>query len=1241
MMSNIMLISVFIDRDLYTSCVTSNPFVQNNPLIKIFGIDNTTNNQCISKRYNEFLDSYDYSVPAWFVFCHSDWELCEDISPLLRTLDIESIYGPIGAILCKNPDGSLTREYRGQCMEKKRDGSNTRQQRCQLTHTGVLVDTLDCQCVIVHSTLVGKHALRFDEKLNFNLYVEDFCLNAKESYGIESKILNVRCCHWNQADNLDGRDDYFVDLNYCNKKYPDKLYAGVVTLIGGDSATTMATQCENAMPQIIKVSNSPGARSTIYRVPEVIPDAPNESKSILYRYVSPSSTVLDVGCACGDLGVALRQHKSCTMHGLEYSQESVIIAQETGAYEQVRQVDLNVLSDNEYPEYARKFDWIIFGDVLEHVYDPQEVLRKMLGYLKPGGRFLISLPNLAHASIKAGLLLDDFTYTDVGLLDSTHIRFFTHKTIPAFLAKNLLKVESYECTAANLKGFQPEDPYPHLSIPAKQTIFQNPHSFVCQYVMKVQYAPADSFVNCLQANKVLHTIDENQNPLLKTYREQAISVYAPLASTSNGLFFSALRRIGHTIGRSVYFKEIHSLLVKFLMGALLIPASIVYSGNLRNWLRGLCRGKRFFAAVLSNQGNITHKAEEQNSAFHALARKTLNRAILLKSTNSLRITFGGLGTALHSLVASPQIKGNDALALKRKDHSEVEVNSEDVVRYVSYMQRYEPRTAQDFAAISADINSWPEAPLLSLHLHVENGDFSQLQQTVRSVLDQVYHNWELSITFPSGLDESSRNYLKNDLSSNSRVHPLQVDRNSTLPENIALQACSGTFFISLGIGDQIPSFSLYFVAREILAHPQSHIIYSDTDVLVDGVRQKPFFKPDWNEELFLGQDYVCRLVAYKTQLLKEIEGFRNEMEPCQAYDATLRVALNSNHAQIRHIPRVLYHYGHENFCLFTEGQREKSKLAVGSYLQNKNLIAEVYAQENGTNRVVYTMIDPLPMISCIVAMRDKAAMTSNCIRSILQDTDYSNLEILLVDNGSTEAASFAFFDSLQKERRVKIIHWNRPFNYSEIQNMAVREAKGKFIALLNNDIVIKDPQWLKEMVSHAQKSHIGAVGTKLLFANDTLQHGGIVLGPNGSVGHIFRDFPFNVAKQKNVAQVTRWISAVTGACLVVDKQKYLEIGGLNEKNLGIAFNDVDFCIRLTLAGYQNLYTPHTMIYHLESASRGLDVVPVKKQRAEIEQNYIVENYAYLLKADPFYNPNLSFYGTNYDTIATVEQSRVE
>ena len=1231
MMSNIMLISVFIDRKLYSSCVTNNTFVLNNSHVNVYGIDNTIDNQCISSRYNQFLDAYDYNVPAWFVFCHSDWEVQEDLATLLGPLDTGSIYGPIGAILCENVDGSLSREYRGQCLEKKRDGSNTRQQRCLIIDTGVLVDTIDCQCVIVHSSLVKKHALRFDEKLGFNLYAEDFCISAKECHAIESKILNVRCCHWNQADNMNDRDDYFVDLDYCNKKYPNKLYAGVVTLIGGKSSTSMAAQCKNITPQIINVAALSDTRSKIYKVPTVLPDAPNDSKSILFRYVSPNSTVLDVGCACGDLGIALHQYKNCTMHGLEYNPESVNIAQETGSYKQVFQVDLNALSENQYPEYVRKFDWIIFGDVLEHVYDPQDAIRKILGYLKPKGRLLISLPNLAHASIKAGLLLDEFIYTDVGLLDTTHIRFFTHKTIPTFLAKSLLKLEDYEFTAANMRGFQPDDPYNYLSAPVKHTIFHDPHSFVCQYVMKLQYAPEESFESCLNANKALQTIDENRNLLLRAYREQALSVYAP----PGGVRFSISQSMHQAIARSRHLTKVHHVLVKGLTAILLLPASMFYAASVNNWLRGVLRGKKFFTDVLNHQNSTFNK--NKNGFFYVVATKALKRAALLQNTKSLRIVFGGLHSSLRRLVTQSLSKATCATDKNEKPYPEY--SSEDAVRYISYMRRFEPHTEQDLAMLVADIRSWAQTPPLSLHVHVMREKQEQLQKTVCSVFKQVYDSWKLCITFQSDLDDETRSYLS-DLSRNSKVHIRQIEEHSDIPENIALQACDGIFFMPLGLGDQIPTFSLYFVAREILTHPRSHIIYSDVDVLDEGVRGKPFFKPRWNEELFLGQDYICRLVAYKTQLLKEIGGFRKEMEPCQVYDATLRLALNSSDVQIRHIPRVLYHYAHDDFCLFNEEQKEKSKQAVAAYLKNKKIVAQVSTQKNGTNRVVYEISDALPMVSCIIAMRDKATMTKNCIQSILENTNYTNLEIILVDNGSTEATSFAFFDSLKNEKRIRIIHWDRPFNYSEIQNMAVREAKGQFIALLNNDIEIRDSAWLNEMVSHAQKSHIGAVGTKLLFADDTLQHGGIILGPNGSVGHAFRNFPEDVKKHKCIAQTTRWISAVTGACLVVEKQKYLAVGGLNEKDLGVAFNDVDFCIRLALAGYQNLYTPHTKVYHLESASRGLDADPINRKRADKEQNYILENYAHLLGADPHYSPNLSFYGTNYDILAPTEQARL-
>ena len=213
------LISVFIDKRLYDNCITNNIYIKESLSLSVHGIDNTIQNQAISKRYNQFLDSYNYSIPQWFIFCHSDFEFCENIEPLLDTLDKESIYGPIGAILCSQSNGSFVREYRGQTYERRRDGSNLRHQLSQIIHTGALVDSLDCQCMIIHSSLINKYELRFDENLDFDLYVEDFCISALEKYRIKSRIIKVQCCHWNQADSMEGRSNYFIALDYCNKKY--------------------------------------------------------------------------------------------------------------------------------------------------------------------------------------------------------------------------------------------------------------------------------------------------------------------------------------------------------------------------------------------------------------------------------------------------------------------------------------------------------------------------------------------------------------------------------------------------------------------------------------------------------------------------------------------------------------------------------------------------------------------------------------------------------------------------------------------------------------------------------------------------------------------------------------------------------------------------------------------------------------------------------------------------------------
>jgi 2-polyprenyl-3-methyl-5-hydroxy-6-metoxy-1,4-benzoquinol methylase len=538
-MEKIILISAYLDKALYSVCVTENPFVRDNPSCITVGFDNSTENLSIPVRYNQFLDKWDDDEAAWFVFCHSDWEIREDLAPLLRHLDRNTLYGPIGPIFYSNGDGSFTQEYRGQCHEKKRDGSNERLQYCSVHHTGALVDTFDCQSLIVHSSLIARHLLRFDEALHFDLYVEDFCIDALEKCGIKSRILNIQCCHWNTIDNpADIRPGYATDLAYIDKKYPGICRAGMASLLGG-ARQIVEPLCKYVLPRIVYVGQS-DPKGKLYQS-DVSPDNPNHPKTMMLHYVSPGSVVLDVGCACGDFGIALKRFKQCDVHGFECNPTSIDIARKTGAYTEVHPVDLNEIQDNACPEYFGKFDVIAFGDVLEHLYDPEDVSRKLLAYLKPGGFLLFSLPNVAHASIIANLLRGDFSYTELGLLDKTHIRFFTRHSIPVFLARNRLVIREHQYTVIPIQGSQFENPYPHLPTAVTTALFSEPHSFVCQYVIKAQLDEIRDFDDCLAENRVLHILDENANPYLKLCRDKAFAQYPPPPPKSDGNMTHSLR----------------------------------------------------------------------------------------------------------------------------------------------------------------------------------------------------------------------------------------------------------------------------------------------------------------------------------------------------------------------------------------------------------------------------------------------------------------------------------------------------------------------------------------------------------------------------------------------------------------------------------------------------------------------------------------------------------------------------
>ncbi len=474
MVEKIIFVSVVRNFDMYDIAFRNNPFISRNG-IYLHTIDNSKHNEYIGKKYNEFLNQYEYSNSAWLVFCHEDWDILEDVREKINILDKKGLYGTFGARLLKNDNKNYYREYIGSILDCAKDGSNLRRLGSNYENL-TTVDTIDCQALIVHSSLVKKYGLRFDENLKFDFYVEDFCLQAFTKNNIISHVVDLKVCHHSQISSIIERPNIFEKKSYINEKYKGKKFAGIVFNIGDDNEFI-----ESKELCIHQVGESD--RSIIYQ--NSVP-LENDARRIAINYMNAKTRVLDVGCACGDFAIALKKEKSLEIWGMEYNQDSIDIARTTHLYEDIFQIDLNYFNGEKFIKFHKSFDYIVFGDVLEHLLNPQEVLRKFTPFLSDKGAFILSIPNVAHASIKANLMLDDFTYTPYGLLDETHVHFFTHKTIPVFLSDIYLEINKTRFTYMGKIGTQSTDPYPHLSKEIKKTIFEDVHSYILQYVILVK-----------------------------------------------------------------------------------------------------------------------------------------------------------------------------------------------------------------------------------------------------------------------------------------------------------------------------------------------------------------------------------------------------------------------------------------------------------------------------------------------------------------------------------------------------------------------------------------------------------------------------------------------------------------------------------------------------------------------------------------------------------------------------------
>lgn len=553
--------------------------------------------------------------------------------------------------------------------------------------------------------------------------------------------------------------------------------------------------------------------------------------------------------------------------------------------------------------------------------------------------------------------------------------------------------------------------------------------------------------------------------------------------------------------------------------------------------------------------------------------------------------------------------------------------------YTEWVHRYDTLDAAARAELRAEMQGFARQPLISVVLPVFNPPLEFLEQAIDSVRAQIYPHWELCIADDASTDPRIRTVLERYRREDSRIRIVYREHNGHIAAstNSALALASGEFVALFDHDDLLAEHALWWVTEAINRQPDAGLIYTDEDKVDAGNRRfDPNFKPDLNPELLLAQNMVCHLGVYRTALVRELGGFQEGYNGAQDHDLALRVIERLAPRQVVHIPKVLYHWraisgstalaaGEKNYAA------EAGRKAVGAHLTRRGIAAEVLEapMAPGMYRVRFARPSPLPLVSILIPTRDRADLLGLCLDALLARSSYDNFEVIIIDNGSTEEATRQLFARLPAER-VQIVRDESPFNFSALNNRAAGMARGSILCLMNNDIEILTSDWLEEMVSFAIRDEIGCVGARLWYPDGRLQHAGCILGVGGVAAHAHKNLQRGYAGYFGRALLHQSFSAVTAACLVVRRDVFEQVGGMEEQ-LGVAFNDVDFCLKVSTAGYRNVWTPYAELVHHESATRGDDNAPEKLARFSAEIAFIQRRWGAKLQRDPAYNPNLSAY----------------
>lgn len=528
------------------------------------------------------------------------------------------------------------------------------------------------------------------------------------------------------------------------------------------------------------------------------------------------------------------------------------------------------------------------------------------------------------------------------------------------------------------------------------------------------------------------------------------------------------------------------------------------------------------------------------------------------------------------------------------------------------------------------------APLISIVVPAYRTPEKFLSQMIRSVQEQTYENWELCIANGSPQDETMSRVLNRFAQEDPRVRFENLKENLGIAENTnrAFAMAKGEFLGLLDHDDLLAPNALYEVVQA-LQDKGTDVVYTDEDKVTMDLDEhfQPHLKPDFNLDLLRSNNYICHFFVVRKSLVEQVGGFRREFDGAQDYDFIFRcVEVAKN---VAHVPEILYHWRtHRASTADNPASKmyafEAGKRAIEAHLKRMQVRGIVsHTKDYGFYRVKYPL-QKEEKISILIPNKDEKESLQACLESIWEKSTYSNYEIIIIENNSTTSEIFDYYKILEQEHEnLKVVRWDREFNYSAINNYGARYAAGEYLLFLNNDVTVITPDWMEEMLGVCQRAEVGAVGVKLYYPDDTIQHAGCVVGLGGVAGHLFTDMPRSRTGYLHKASLLQDMSAVTAACMMMKRSVFQEVGGFTQE-LSVAFNDVDLCLKVRERGWLVVYDPYAELYHMESKTRGAEDDKKKVRRFQTEIEYMRSHWLRILKqGDPYYNKNLSLTKWNY------------